>query len=87
MSDAPNPSQHDRAFLCRETIAEMMGPVIISAEIIQRYCELGDENGIHYQLQCMAAYFRSAGAAYRDLAAVRNEALGDEPADDTRGAE
>jgi predicted xylose isomerase-like sugar epimerase len=77
MSDAST-TRNDRAFLCREAIAEMMGPVIISAEIVQRYCELGDEAGIHYQLQCMAAYFRAAGAAYRVLAAVRNEALADE---------
>jgi hypothetical protein len=77
MSDAST-TRNDRAYLCREAIAEMMGPVIISAEIVQRYCELGDEAGIHYQLQCMAAYFRSAGAAYRELAAVRNEAIADE---------
>jgi hypothetical protein len=77
MSDASTTS-NDRAFLCREAIAEMMGPVIISAEIVQKYCELGDEAGIHYQLGCMAAYFRSAGAAYRDLAAIRNEVLADE---------
>ena len=77
MSDA-SATRNDRAYLCREAIAEMMGPVIISAEIVQRYCELGDEAGIHYQLGCMAAYFRASGAAYRDLAAVRNEALADE---------
>jgi hypothetical protein len=77
MSDAPA-TRNDRAFLCREAIAEMMAPVIISAEIVQRYCELGDEAGIHYQLKCMAAYFRNAGAAYRELAAVRNEAIADE---------
>ena len=77
MSDGST-TRNDRAFLCREAIAEMMGPVIISAEIVQRYCELGDEAGIHYQLQCMAAYFRSAGAAYRELAAIRNEVLADE---------
>jgi hypothetical protein len=78
MRDAPANTQRDRAFLCREAIAEMMGPIIIGAEIVQRYCELGDEAGIHYQLQNMAAYFRTAGAAYRDLAAVRNESLADE---------
>jgi hypothetical protein len=78
MSDAPGASRDDRAWICRETIAEMMAPIMISAEIVQRYCELGDEAGIHYQLGCMAAYFRSAGAAYRELAAVRNEVLADE---------
>ncbi len=78
MSDAPAASRNDRAFLCREAIAEMMGPIILGAEIVQRYAELGDEAGIHYQLGCMAAYFRSAGAAYRELAAVRNEAVADE---------
>jgi hypothetical protein len=77
MSDAST-TRNDRAFLCREAIAEMMGPIILGAEIVQRYAELGDEAGIHYQLKCMAAYFRSAGAAYRELAAVRNEALADE---------
>lgn len=78
MSDAPsNPerTREDCAWICRQTIAEMMGPIIIGAEIVQRYAELGDEAGIHYQLQHMAAYFRVAGAAYRDLARVHNEGL------------
>jgi hypothetical protein len=78
MSDAPNLSHHDRAWICRETIAESMGFIIVSAEIIQRYCELGDETGVHYQLNRMARHFRSAGAAYRDLAAIRNEGRSDE---------
>ena len=81
MSDAPaNPdrTRNDRAYLCREAIAEMMGPIILGAEIVLRYAELGDEAGIHYQLGCMAAYFRVAGSAYRELAAVRNETLADE---------
>jgi hypothetical protein len=77
MRDAPA-TRNDRAFLCREAIAEVMGSIIIGAEIVQRYAELGDEAGIHYQLQNMAAYFRVAGGAYRELAAVRNEALADE---------
>jgi hypothetical protein len=71
----PARAREDCAFLCREAINEMMGPIIVGAEIVQRYCELGDETGIHYQLQQMAAYFRVAASAYKDLAKVRNEAL------------
>ena len=78
MSDATAASRNDRAWICRETIAESMGFVIVSAEIVQRYCELADETGLEYQLNRMAAHFRASGAAYRELAAVRNEALGDE---------
>jgi hypothetical protein len=85
MSDAPDLSRNDRAWLCRETIAESMGFIIVSAEIIQRYCQIADEAGVHYQLNRMAAHFRGAASVYRDLAAVRNEGIGDEG--DARGAE
>jgi hypothetical protein len=74
----PDRTREDCAWICRETIAETMGSIIIGAEIVQRYCELGDEAGVHYQLRCMAAYFRAAGSAYKELAAVRNEAIVDE---------
>lgn len=78
MTDAPsNPqrTKEDCAWICRETIAETMGFIIISAEIAQKYCELGDEAGLHYQLQRMAAHFRFIGATYRDLAGIRNDGV------------
>jgi hypothetical protein len=78
MNDAPsNPvrTREDCAWLCRQTIAEMMGSVIVSAEIVQRYAELADDEGLHRQLSHMSAYLRVAGSAYRDLARVHNEAL------------
>ena len=73
ISDAPNTRTH-RAFLCREAIAEMMGPIILGAEIVQRYAELWETKpGFIINWAAWLAYFRSAGAAYRELAAVRNQ--------------
>lgn len=58
---------------CREYITEMLGFVIVSAEIAQRYCETGDDVGLHYQLQRLVLHVRAATATYKDLAAIRDK--------------
>ncbi len=83
MRDAPN----DDIIIspeaqCFENIHEQMGFVIISAEIVQRCCELGDAAATLYQLNRMACAFRAAGASYADIARIRNEVVEKRPPSD-----
>jgi hypothetical protein len=57
---------------CRGHIVELAGAIGISAEIIARYAEIGDDAGLEYQLRRLILHVRAAAATFKDLAEIEN---------------
>ncbi len=68
MSGAPLPPDAQ----CRRYIAELAGVIGVSAEIIARYAEIGDDAGIEYQLRRLILHVKAAAATFKDLADIEN---------------
>jgi hypothetical protein len=58
----------------RTYISEMADGAARQADIVIRYCDIGDDTGMSYALRQMLAYVRAAVATQRDLAERRRAA-------------
>ena len=55
---------------CRPHIAELAGIIAVSADIVARYAELGDDAGLQYQIRRLILHVKAATQTFKDLAAL-----------------
>jgi hypothetical protein len=61
------PIDIEKCALNREFIHERMGWIIIQAEIAQRYCALGDDQGLAYETKRIVDELRLALESMKDI--------------------
>jgi len=65
------PIESERAAMLREFIHERCGFIRAQAEVFQRFCELSDDAGIAYMLQCLGSECKFGITAGMELEALR----------------